>query len=107
MPTKDIDDFGGMSGPPGLMEENEMLRRQITELQNQVLDLRQMNDQLYDQNTRYRAQLGGNHTLANTAPNTDPYNKTAVNTSIAASAPAAAPATAGFMMPTYYSHLKY
>jgi len=42
---------------PGLIEENEFLKRKISDLQHQILDLRQMNDTLYDQNTRYRNQL--------------------------------------------------
>lgn len=46
-------------GGHDLMEENEMLKRKITDLQREVLDLRQMNDTLYDQNTRYRNQLRG------------------------------------------------
>jgi len=41
----------------GLFEENEMLRCKITELQKEVISLRQMNDTLYDQNTKYRSQL--------------------------------------------------
>jgi len=49
-----------------LVEENEMLRRKISDLQRQVIDLRQMNDTLYDQNTRYRNQLRGPVTPANT-----------------------------------------
>ena len=40
-----------------LYEENDMLRCKITELQKEVMSLRQMNDTLYDQNTKYRAQL--------------------------------------------------
>jgi len=40
-----------------LYEENEMLRSKITELQKEVISLRQMNDTLYDQNTKYRSQL--------------------------------------------------
>ena len=41
----------------GTMEENEMLKRKITDLQKQVLDLREMNDTLYEQNNKYRTQL--------------------------------------------------
>jgi len=78
-----------------LVDENEMLKRKITDLQKQVIELRQMNDTLYDQNTRYRAQLQqGNPTLAGTAAhtsvsqqpsqrgssNTDAYNKAAPST---------------------------
>jgi len=61
-----------------LTEENEMLRRKITDLQRQVLDLRQMNDTLYDQNTRYRNQLRGVPTPASSsisAPAADPYGR--------------------------------
>ena len=50
---------GGFMGPNPLMEENEMLRRKIADLQRQVVDLRQMNDTLYEQNSRYRTQLRG------------------------------------------------
>jgi len=41
----------------GLVDENEMMRCKITELQKEVMSLRQMNDTLYDQNTKYRLQL--------------------------------------------------
>jgi len=58
-------DFGGPSmygkrrrmEDDGMMEENEMLKRKITDLQKQVLDLREMNDTLYEQNNKYRTQL--------------------------------------------------
>jgi len=40
-----------------LYEENEMLRSKIAELQKEIISLRQMNDTLYDQNTKYRSQL--------------------------------------------------
>ena len=43
-----------------MMDENELLRRKITDLQKQVIELRQMNDTLYDQNTKYRTQLTSN-----------------------------------------------
>lgn len=65
------DDYGGGGMGAGIGafdEENEMLRRKITDLQRQVLDLRQMNDTLYDQNTRYRNQLRGGQ-----ATSADPY----------------------------------
>lgn len=64
------DDYGAMPEMGGLGEENEMLRRKITDLQRQVIDLRQMNDTLYDQNTRYRNQLRGGATPSAT---TDPF----------------------------------
>lgn len=48
---------GGFMGPNPMTEENEMLRRKIADLQRQVVDLRQMNDTLYEQNSRYRTQL--------------------------------------------------
>lgn len=57
--------------PNVLIEENEMLKRKVTELQRQVMDLRQMNDTLYDQNTRYRNQLRGG---APSAGSLDPYS---------------------------------
>jgi len=63
------DDFGAPTLMGAFDEENEMLRRKITDLQRQVLDLRQMNDTLYDQNTRYRNQLRGQTASA------DPYAK--------------------------------
>jgi len=47
----------GASYESSLYEENEMLRCKITELQKEVMSLRQMNDTLYDQNTKYRSQL--------------------------------------------------
>ena len=59
---------------PGLIEENEMLKRKVTDLQRQVLDLRQMNDTLYDQNTRYRNQLRSSTSA--TSQVVDPYSKT-------------------------------
>jgi len=75
------DNYGGMSGSPDLMEENEMLKRKITDLQKQVMELREMNDTLYDQNTRYRAQLhgGGNPTLAGGPSAQRPEYKPALN----------------------------
>lgn len=36
--------------------ENEVLKRKISELQKEVLDLREMNDALYTQNAKYRDQ---------------------------------------------------
>jgi len=60
------DDYSVHDSMSPLADENEMLRRKITDLQRQVLDLRQMNDTLYDQNTRYRNQLRGQ-------PSADPY----------------------------------
>lgn len=38
-------------------ETAEDLHRKITALQKDVLELRKMNDDLYEQNTRYRDQL--------------------------------------------------
>jgi len=67
-----VDYYGGNAGPPppfmgaggpdreAMYEENEMLRRKITDLQREVLSLREMNDTLYDQNKRYLQQIGGN-----------------------------------------------
>ena len=88
------DNFGGMSGSPDLMEENEMLKRKITDLQKQVVELRQMNDTLYDQNTRYRSQLQqGKPTLASSPGRTDAYSKSALNGGISTST------TPTYMMP--------
>lgn len=61
---------------PGLIEENEFLKRKISDLQHQILDLRQMNDTLYDQNTRYRNQLRSSTSAATQV--VDPYSKTNV-----------------------------
>ena len=72
---------GFMGGPNPLAEENEMLRRKIADLQRQVVDLRQMNDTLYEQNSRYRTQLRGGPAGAATpapsaaAPRTDNYQQ--------------------------------
>lgn len=68
------DDFGG-GNMMAMNEENEMLRRKITDLQRQVMDLRQMNDTLYEQNTRYRNQLRSTQTAT-----LDPYNTAAAAT---------------------------
>ena len=43
--------------PAALMGENEMLKQKVMQLQRQIMDLRQMNDTLYEQNTSYRNQL--------------------------------------------------
>jgi len=59
---------------PGLIEENDFLKRKISDLQHQILDLRQMNDTLYDQNTRYRNQLRS----SSSAQVIDPYSKPSV-----------------------------
>lgn len=68
------DDYGGDPGDyMAYQEENEMLRRKITDLQRQVMDLRQMNDTLYEQNNRYRSQLRMSQTTA-TLTATDPYS---------------------------------
>jgi len=48
--------YGGVNDA-GMVEENEVLRCKITDLQNEIRSLRQMNDTLYDQNARYRSQL--------------------------------------------------
>lgn len=102
------DDFGVVAdSSAAMMEENEMLKRKITELQRQVLDLRQMNDTLYDQNTRYRNQLRGNPTIPDANQPADAY-KTAYSARVPA---AVAPAAATDMMatrPAYdYSQLTY
>jgi len=60
---------------PGLIEENEFLKRKISDLQHQILDLRQMNDTLYEQNTRYRNQL---RSSASASQGMDPYSKPSV-----------------------------
>ena len=66
----DFSDIGVMGDSRRLVDENELLRRKITDLQRQVVDLRQMNDTLYDQNTRYRNQLRG---ITASQPTSDPY----------------------------------
>lgn len=76
---------------PNLIEENELLRRKITELQKQVLELRQMNDTLYNQNAQYRAQLHGNH------PTLAPGGQS----------PAAAPAYMMSPVPYSYAQVKF
>ena len=106
------DDFGGgVSDASVLMDENEMLKRKITDLQKEVIDLREVNDTLYDQNTRYRTQLRGStaltdvtHTQAN-----DAYTKAGFTARVSA---AAAPTVAATVMmpprPAYdYSQLSY
>ena len=68
-----VDAYHGPPPPPhaavandaAMFEENEFLRRKITELQREVLNLREMNDTLYDQNRRYCSQLG---TVSATSP---------------------------------------
>jgi len=102
------DDFGGIAGTPDLMDENEMLKRKITDLQKEVIELREVNDTLYDQNTRYRAQLRGNPTL-DVSQNNDAYNKNGFTARVSA---AAAPTVAATVMmpqrPAYdYSQLTY
>ena len=55
--TRVDDVYGGLAvNSVQLLEENELLKRKITDLQKQVTDLRQMNDTLYDENTRYRSK---------------------------------------------------
>jgi len=39
-----------------VLQENERLKLKITEMQQQITDLRKMNDTLYDQNNKYRYQ---------------------------------------------------
>jgi len=50
---------------PALMQDNKMLKAKVTDLQRQVVELRQMNDTLYEQNTLYRNQLRGLTTTTN------------------------------------------
>lgn len=111
------DDFGVVVDSSVLFDENEMLKRKITDLQKEVIDLREVNDTLYDQNTRYRAQLrggGGNQQHADVTQGTgDVYNNN--KTSIYAAArvtSAAVPSVASAVMmpprPAYdYSQLTY
>jgi len=89
-------DFGGPGeynmggqGQSQLMEENEMLRRKISDLQRQVIDLRQMNDTLYEQNSKYRLQLRGGPGTA-PPPATGPGANPAYNASAFAGSAAAA-----------------
>ena len=62
-------------------EENEMLRRKISDLQRQVVDLRQMNDTLYEQNNRYRTQLrmSQNTTSTTGVTSSDPYSASRIS----------------------------
>lgn len=71
------DDYGGPGDFAPFQEENEMLRRKIADLQRQVVDLRQMNDTLYEQNTRYRNQLRVLQPTGTSAP-PDPYSTSRV-----------------------------
>ena len=52
------DDFSMMTGlsalPQALIQENELLKLKITELQRHIMDLHKMNDTLYQQNNSYR-----------------------------------------------------
>jgi len=104
------DDFGNVTeqSTAGLMEENEMLKRKITDLQRQVIDLRQMNDTLYDQNTRYRTQLRGTP-VPDASQTVDLYTKTAYPTRVpAANAAAAATDIMSTARPAYdYTQLTY
>ena len=47
----------GGGGDPALLEENDLLKRKVDDLQREITNLRQMNDTLYEQNTKYRSQL--------------------------------------------------
>jgi len=49
--------YGGGGVNNALMEENDVLRQQITDLNQEVVNLKEMNDTLYVQNTRYCSQL--------------------------------------------------
>jgi len=73
--------MGGGQGQGQLAEENEMLRRKISDLQRQVIDLRQMNDTLYEQNSKYRLQLRGGPGTAAPPPATGPGANPAYNAS--------------------------
>lgn len=57
--------IGAAPPSPALMQENKMLKAKVTDLQRQVMDLRQMNDTLYEQNTLYRNQLRGVSSVTN------------------------------------------
>ena len=66
-----------MGGPGEFYnEEMEMLRRKVTDLQRQIVDLRQMNDTLYEQNNRYRAQL---RQTTGSMQNPNPYSTNSVS----------------------------
>lgn len=71
-------DYGAPNDYMPFQEENEMLRRKIADLQRQVVDLRQMNDTLYEQNNRYRNQLRMTQPGAPGAATTDPYSTSRV-----------------------------
>ena len=111
------DEFGGGSVGDAsvLMDENEMLKRKITDLQKEVIDLREVNDTLYDQNTRYRTQLRGSTALTDVVSQqaSDVYTKAAAGFTAAARVSAATAPTvpATVMMPQRpaydYSQLSY
>ena len=93
------DDYGMTES---LMEDNEMLRRKITDLQRQVIDLREMNDTLYDQNTRYRNQLRG---PTPSAASLDPYAKPLGYPAPATSSdPYAMPSSTAYAIPSSTSY---
>ena len=70
------DDFygGTQTSDAALLEENELLRRKITDLQKEVLSLREMNDTLYDENARCRSQMYASSNTA-TANQVNSYNQ--------------------------------
>jgi len=53
------DDMYGAAYPvnSGLADENELLKRKVDDLHKEIINLRQINDTLYDQNAKYRSQL--------------------------------------------------
>jgi len=85
----------GVANDAAMFEENEFLRRKITELQREVLSLREMNDTLYDQNRRYCAQLG-------TAASTSPTSPSSASTQVTMLSP-----TAPVMYPASYTQTAY
>lgn len=47
------------TAPQAVLQENELLKQKITELQQQIVNLHQMNDTLYQQNAAYRSKMRG------------------------------------------------
>lgn len=94
-----------------LLDENEYLRRKVADLQKEATELRQMNDTLYEQNSRYRSQLDksrGTNTASQISAYTPVvyphYSQTAYPTKAAAMPIASATTVAGI---NPYSYQQY